>query len=145
MRERLRPSLDSWHFWVAVAYFGLVVMTVVVWANYSRVSKEERRTAIVAAERGADIAAQYQQCIKSIPLLRKFNRFVAGVQLEHATLLRNAVATHRATPPGSDVYRAQVGNIIRLREANDAVTGLALPVVTVHQCQLARDRHTSNS
>ncbi len=138
-RGRIRASLDSWPFWVGIAYFGLAAVTVALWVNYTRVSTDQRHTAIVVAERGADIQAQYQVCLKSVPVIGKFDRFVHGVQTVNETLLRNSIASHTATPRGTALYRAQVRNIARLRGALRETSGLSIPIATKKECLRARN------
>ncbi len=137
-----RRLLDSWQFWMGIAYIGLVCVVVALWINFGRVSVDQRRTAIVVAERGADIQAQYQVCLKSVPVIVKFDRFVHGVQTVNSALLHNSIATHEATPAGTAVYRAQVRNIARLREALRDTSGLSIPLTSKKECLTARDgRH----
>lgn len=141
-RSKTRQLLDTWQFWVGIAYLGLVVMTVALWVNYVRVSADQRRTAIVIAEREADIQAQYLQCVKNAPLVAKFDKFVQNVEIVHATLLKNSIESHRATPRSSALYRAQIRNIRRLRNAQIDVKGLKIPIVTQKDCLAARNGRT---
>ncbi len=143
-KEGVRRLLDSWQFWVGIAYFGLACVVVALWVNFGRVATDQRRTAIVVAERGADIEAQYQVCLRSIPVLAQFNRFVKGVQSVDSALLRNSIASHEATDPASALYQAQIANIARLRSALGDTIGLTLPTVNRQACEAARDgRHAS--
>lgn len=142
--NRFRVLLDSWQFWVGVAYVGLACVVVALWVNYSRVSREQVQTERVSAARHADIVAnaeaQYQQCVKSIPALIRINRFLHGVQDEHRILLVNSLASHQATPKDTALWKAQLVNIRRLRRASEEVQGVHFPVPTRKSCVALRDR-----
>jgi hypothetical protein len=131
------PWLDSWHFWVGIAYFGLVGVTVALWINFSRVDRQ-------AQARHADIVAnadsQYTQCVTSIPTLERINRFIAGVEETNAILLRNSLASHDATPPGTPLYQAQIANISRFRDALQSAKGVRFPIPTLKSCLALRTR-----
>lgn len=135
---KVKGLLDSWQFWVGVAYIGLACVVVALWVNYSRVSNEQVQTERVAAARHADIIAnaeaQYQQCVKSIPALTRINRFLHGVQDEHQTLLLNSLASHAATPKDTAIWHAQLANIRRLRRASREVQGVKFPIPTTKSC-----------
>ncbi len=143
-RDSVRDHLDDWKFWMGVAYFGLVCVTVALWVGYGRLAADQIRTANVVAERHADIIAnadaQYQQCVQSIPTLTRVNTFVRGVQDLHKILLENSIASHAATPPGSALYAQQIINIKRLERTVREVQKVGFPVPTHAQCGALRDR-----
>lgn len=120
-----------------IAYLGLAAFGLLLWHN-------QNATTRVIAERQADIsanaAAQYTQCVKSIPQLRRINRFLHGVQIEHETLLQNSILAHKAQPRGTRLWHTQVGNIRRLRIANEAVQGITFPIPSLHRCKRLRAR-----
>ena len=129
-KDRARGLFDNWQFWMGVAYVGLGCVVVALWVNFERVSGDQRHTAIVVAERGADIQAQYQACLKTVPVIAKFNLFVQGVQTVDNALLRNSVASHNATPPDSPLYAQQIRNIARLHKALRDERGLRIERIT---------------
>lgn len=134
---RLIRFLDNWKTWVLIAYLGLASFG--IWLYQTRSA-----TSDVIAQRKADARAnaltQYTSCLRSIPILRESQRFVRGVQEVHNVLVENAVATHRATPPGTAVYRAQVRNLRRLRIAALDVQGLSFHPPTIAKCKALRAR-----
>lgn len=136
--------IDTWQFWVGIAYFGLAAVTVALWVNYSRVSNDQRKTTIIEAAREADITAnatgQYEACVKGIPLSVKINKFVHGVEVVHEVLYRNSLASHRAQDPNSPLYKTQTQNIRRLKAAFAAARGIHFPVRTKAYCIALRNR-----
>lgn len=143
-KEGIRRILDTWQFWIGVAYFGLVCVVVALWIGFSRVSTDQARTERIQAARHADIVAnadaQYQQCVKSIPTLRRVDGFLEGVREVHHILLVNSEASHQATPPGSALYQTQKRNIERLRDAFKKVNGVKFPIPTHSSCVALRNR-----
>jgi hypothetical protein len=137
--------LDSWQFWVGVAYFGLALVVIALWVNYDRVSADQKRTAIITAERIADTQSQYVECVKSIPLLKRVNTFFDGEHLLGQTLIKNSIANHQATPPGTPLYRAQIANLERLRKSLSETTNVHISVPTKKQCNLLRLKRDSPS
>jgi hypothetical protein len=131
------PFLDGWQFWVGVAYFGLAMVTVALWVSFARETRQAqaRRADIIA---NAD--AQYTQCITSIPTLGRIDSFIDGVRGTNAVLLRNALASHAATPPGSELYRVQILNIARLRASVKSAEGVRFPIPTRAECSALRNR-----
>ncbi len=140
--DRLRDWLDDWRVWVAVAYFGLAALVVSLYFVNSRTSRtlaiQAATAAQVRVEKTAQVNADYRACIVSIPQLKRVNQFVHGVQELHLTLLENSVANHKATPPGSALYRQQVVNIARLRRTVHSVSGVSFPVPTLKDCETQR-------
>ncbi len=144
--DRVRDWLDDWKVWVSVSYIGLAALVVGLYFVNSRTSetlaKQAAAAAGVAAEKQAGIQADYRACLVSIPQLTQVNRFVRGVQDLHVALLQNATASHRATPPGSALYRQQIVNIARLRRNVTAVLGVSFPVPTRASCEKRRKQDT---
>jgi len=140
----VRHKLDNWKLWMGIAYFGLVAVVVVLTLDWSRTNAEVARTTRIVAARHAEVVAnadaQYQQCVKSIPLFTRVNNFIRGVERIERALLQNSEASHLATPPGSALYDAQVTNIIRLREAIRAARQVAFHVPSMQQCRELRAR-----
>lgn len=148
-RKKLRRYLDDWRFWMGIAYFGLVLVTVALWINYDRVSADTARTIKVEAARHADIVAnadaQYTQCVESIPTLRHVNDFIVGVAGLEQALLKNNIAAHQATPPTTPLYAAQILNIARLRVAIRSAKQVAFTVPTKATCVALRDSLTTRN
>lgn len=142
--EKARRLLDNWQFWMILAYAVLAVVVVALWVNFGRESRDQARTAEVVARRHADVVAnaeaQYEQCVKSIPSLTKINRFLRGVQDEHRTLLKNALAAHAAQPKNTALWHTQLTNIERLRRAFSEVRGVRFPIPTKKSCSTLRAR-----
>lgn len=138
-----RAVLDSWQFWMGVAYFGLVLVVVALYFQNGRIDNAQRRAdraeTLHLASVTAEASSAYTQCVLSIPTLQKVDTFVRGVQELHQTLLTNARLAHQATPPGTAAYRVQASNLIRLRHSADAVKGLTFHVPTVKECRHRRD------
>jgi len=61
--ERARGFLDSWKFWVAIAYFGLVAVIVALYFLNRDVSREQ---AARAAEQKAGALAQRDDCYRRL-------------------------------------------------------------------------------
>lgn len=133
-----RAFLSSLTFWVTCAYFLLLWLTVGLYVVNGKTSKaiakQEAATASAIVRQQSAADAAYKACLVSIPALNRVNRFVDGVKDLHVALLENAVANHKATPPGTDVYRQQVVNIARLARTVDAVNGVRFPVPTKAEC-----------
>jgi hypothetical protein len=148
-KEGARRLLDSWQFWVGIAYFGLACVVVALWVNYNRVSRDQVRTAEVVAARHADLVAsaeaQYTQCVKSIPTLRNINAFINGVEEVHQILLVNSIAAHKATPPGSALYQQQIMNIARLRDAFATAKNVHFTIASKAKCLATKEKEESHS
>ena len=129
--------LDNYKVWSMIAYAGL--LAVGIWA-YSN----QHATTSVIAKRKADVAAnaaaQYTTCVKSIPILTEFGRFIHGVDEVFLVLVENAIASHQATPHQTAVYRAQIQNLARLRDGVRSVKGLTIPAPTMKKCRALRAR-----
>jgi hypothetical protein len=104
----------------------------------------QKTTTSVVAQRKADIAAnaaaQYTSCVRSIPILKKFNRFAHGVNEVFLVLVENAIASHQATPHQTAVYDAQIKNLDRLRDGVHSVKGLSIPAPTLEKCKALKAR-----
>ncbi len=146
-KRDLRRRVDTWHFWVGIAYFAIVAVIVALWVNYNQVSRDQSRTAQLVAARHADVVAnadaQYIQCVKSIPTLTRINLFLNGVQSVDGVLLKNSLAVHSVTPAGP-TFQAQIKNIARLRRALHDVSGVRFPVPSAASCVVLRNRLQEN-
>ena len=133
--------VDRWPFWLIVDFLILGILVAVLVGVNNRAnraaSEAAREQAVRIADRNANASASYRQCVGSIPVLRKIDRFIRGVQLVHDTLYRNALAVHASTKPGTPVYRSQAENLERLRRADLAARGVEIPIPTKAKC-LAR-------
>jgi hypothetical protein len=148
LRSRYPSLLDSWQFWVGIAYFGLTCVVVALWIAFGRVSADQAKTADLDARRHADIVAtaesQYTQCVRSIPVSEKVNKFVAGVQELGDVLLVNSISSHGVARPGSLLYDRQAKNISRLRDALKKVRAVkAFPVPSVAKCIAIKQKEES--
>lgn len=141
--------MDDWKFWMGLAYFGLALVVIALWINYDRVSADQARTTRIVAARHADVIAnadaQYQQCVKSIPTLTHVNHFLRGVQEVERVLIINSHANHMATPPGSDLYRTQAKNLLRLEDAIRSTHGVDFTVPTKPKCLALKQRLTKEA
>jgi hypothetical protein len=146
--DRVREMLDNDRMWRTVFAVAIVSMIVAMYFVNGRTSETLANQAATAAastaERQAGIQADYRACLVSIPQLTEVNRFVHGVQDLHRTLLKNSIANHAATPPGSVLYRQQIVNIKRLRKTVVAVSGVAFPVPTRASCEKRRRQATGS-
>jgi hypothetical protein len=134
--HRVRDVLNSWRFWVVIAYGILFVVLVLGGVTYGRESSDR-------AARRAAANASYQQCLASIPIFRKINRFIDGTRNVGAVLLLNSEQMHQITTPGTLVYKSQARNIRRLRRAlRDQRAVLQFPVPTPAEC--LAEYHPSN-
>jgi len=133
MPERWRDRLDSWQFWVGVAYFGLACCVVGLYFVNSRTQREE---AIRISTARAAAQAQERRCIESRPVLMKVNRFFEGSQDLAATLVENSQANLAATPIDDPLRPTRVKNLRRLAAAYRKVLDVDdFPVPTVDQCR----------
>jgi hypothetical protein len=132
--SRFLPALDSWQFWITVAFFIIGGLAIASIANRSSISSEH------AARKQAGIA-RVEQCLRARKVLYpKLNRYFAGTAVVAHTLVENSVAAHQATPPGTAIYRTQAHNLARLRRAVRNVEAFRLPVPTVASCEKLRTR-----
>ena len=131
-------KLDNWRFWVGIAYFGLAVVVVWLFFLNQSTSKTQARQARDEAVRVAEIdsaqTAQRQQCLASIPTLRRINGFVAGVSDLHMALEENAKAVLDATPKTDRQHRVRLDNWLRIKRTVNEVSGVHFPVPTLKQC-----------
>lgn len=139
-----RPTLDSFNFWIGVAYLGLAAVVVVLFILNQRSSDNIRRTAADEAAHSAEIVSaarsRYQQCVGSIPELAKINRFIRGVQLLHIAQEQNALAVLKVTPRHDPTYMARYQSYLRFKAAADKVKGVHFDVATVAECRALRKR-----
>lgn len=91
------------------------------------------------AARKAEIGSRYTQCVQSIPVLTRLNRFFAAQQFLSMIQLQNAIDMHKIATPGTAVYRQQAINLTRLRAAVKDASGIRLPKMTVAICGARRD------
>lgn len=142
--SRLRPTLDTFNFWIGVAYFGLVAVVVALYFINNTTSRYIARTAADEAKHAAEISSnaqnRYQECLGSIPELTKINRFVGGVQELHVAQEHAALNLLKITPKGGPMYRVRYENYLRFKSAADKVKGVQFHVPTVHDCDDLRDR-----
>lgn len=130
-KHPIRSFVDSRAFWSGLAFVvvaGLFIFTVV---TYSQEQSDR-------ASRHASAQAEYQQCLGSIPLLVKVNKFVVGVRTVGQVLLANSIRMHVATKPTdgtAHLYLIQEQNIRRLRRAIAPQKDLTFPVPTLATCR----------
>jgi hypothetical protein len=130
--RRFLPALDSWQFWITVAFFIIAGLAIAAVVNRSSIGSEH------AARQQAGIA-RVEQCLRARRVLYpKLNRYFAGTAVVAHTLVENSVAAHRATPPGTKIYRTQVHNLARLRRAVHNVEAFRLPIPTAASCEKLR-------
>lgn len=141
--RQMRPTLDTFNFWVGVAYFGLVAVVIALFFVNQATQKTVTRQAQVAAAHTAEIAAtaksRYQQCVTSIPTLNRINRFFAGVRIVNETLLENSAAALAVTAKSDPQYRTRVKNFHRLQRAAASAQIPKFPVPTPAKCRALRD------
>lgn len=137
--NRLRPTLDSFNFWVCVCLFGIIALVVAVFFLNQRTTDNIRRTAadeaIHATEINSSAKNHYQECVGSIPELRKINRFVRGVQELHIAQERNALAVLKVTDRHDPLYMARYQSYLRFKAAADKVKGVRFTVPTKASCK----------
>lgn len=140
--RQLRPTLDSFDFWVAVAYFGLVALMVgLFFVNQNTqhaLSRQAKDEATHAAEIGANAQSQYHLCVSSIPTLRKINAFIDGQRVTAAALVTNSKANLAATQKNDPLYELRVRNLHRLQRAERAAAVVKFPIPTAAQCAALR-------
>jgi hypothetical protein len=142
--SRVRRRMDTWAFWVGIAYFGLALVVLSLFFVNQKTSRNIRRTAADEAAHTAEIVAnartRYTSCISSIPELAKINRFIHGVQDLHRAQEDAAKAILDNTGPADPLYRIRVKNYWRFKHAADAVAGVNFRVPTRETCRQLRDR-----
>lgn len=124
---RLLRVLDSWRFWMTIAFVALAA--IVVWQFFltQRSIKEQ-------SAREARIQSDYQSCIRSIPSLTKISRHVEGVNELAVILVRNSKSLIH-TPP----LRVRQMNYALLVAAQKKIAAVkSFPVPTVASCEARR-------
>lgn len=144
LRQQLRPTMDTFNFWVGIAYFGLVAVVVALYFLNQNTAANIRRTAADEATHAAEIRSsaesRYSECLNSIPVLVKINRFIEGERIVDGALVENSEANLAATPSGSALYATRVANLRRLRAAKAAAFEVKFPVPTRAACAALRRR-----
>jgi hypothetical protein len=129
--------LSHWQFWVAAAYFGLVV--VVTWLTYVY-SHQLRDESLRLASTEATAQARYHACLESIPTLKNFDTHVEGVRDLADTLVANSFAVAASTAKSDPQHAVRMENLARLVRAQAKIHALtAIPVPTPHECASDRD------
>lgn len=140
--RQLRPTLDSFDFWVAVSYFGLVALMVgLFFVNRSTqhtISRQARDEAARSAEIVANAQSQYHLCLSSIPTLRKIDAFIQGQRVTTDALVTNSKAALAATAKNDPLYELRVRNLHRLQSAERAAAVVKFPIPTAAQCAALR-------
>lgn len=136
--DNARKYLSDWRTWIGIAYFGLVAVVVALGVYNSRLNDNIRETARISAARDAEIrmntVTRRQQCLQSIPSLKKINMFLEGVRNAHEVLLINAKAALDQTSPSDRLYRLRKESLERLKKASADVEIPAFPVPTKKKC-----------
>ncbi len=137
--RRARNAFETAAPWISV----LGIILVVIWLHSvdrkAASAKAHAATgeAIRIAEKHAASHTRVEQCLASIPTLRKVNRFVHGVQTLHLVLARNARQTLLSTTRSDPLYRARLESYQRIRATVPAVSVIHFTIPTRRQC-LAR-------
>lgn len=130
---RVLPTLDSWHFWITLAFLILGGIAIATVLNRSSIGAEHN------AREQAGIS-RVQTCLRArVALYPRLNGYFDGVAVMAHTLVENSEAMHEITPRGSAVYHAQERNLRRLRDAIKRVVRFRLPVPTIRQCEAERN------
>lgn len=144
LRKQFRPTLDTFNFWVGIAYFGLAAVVVALYfvnqdtaRNISRTTADEARH---AAEISSNATSRYQECLGSIPELRSINRFIDGAATVDKALVENSQANLTATPKTSPLYAVRIANLRRLENAEAAAYQVRFPIPTRADCAALRAR-----
>lgn len=133
----LRGKLDDWKPWVGILLAAVVAVNVWTLTIYRAQAKDE---AVHSAEIVANADGQYHQCVTSMPVLAKINRFIVGAQVVDAALVANSRANLAATPKTSPLYELRQGNLERLRDALASAVEVKFPVPTRATCAELRAR-----
>lgn len=147
--DRARYALSDWHFWVIVAYLGLVGVVVALYFVNDKTSKASvalaRQTAVrqaaVIADRKAATAARklkVTQCMDSRKPgsnLRRINGFLHGVQVFHEIIATNNRAIVESTPTSDPTYQVRLNNYRRILRTVKDVSGVSFPIPSVADCK----------
>ncbi len=138
--DGVRNRLDSWEWWVGVAYFALAGVIVALFFLNARTTRSVAHTAKLEAIREAETQTTYQTCLASIPEFHRLSRHVAGVNHLAETLVKNSEAAIRAAPPGDPLMASRKANLKRLKTATAEIAAVtAFPAQTVAECAARRD------
>lgn len=147
---RLRLRLDSWQFWVGVAYFGLALVIVALWVVFSRQSDEAARRAVQQQEAASALKAsnisQVNGCITAAqnrPIVFGFINGQAAIINSQILSTSQALALTSADDP---LYLVREKALTRLNSAannNKALKELIIKTTpTLKQCKdLANKLH----
>ncbi len=148
--RRVVRIMEPSKWWIALFLVGLVAVN--VWAftlRESDISTSQRvgleETARLAEHR-ATANSQFVACLKSRPVLLKFNRYISrntlANQLFQNALIENSKANLAFVDHGTALYRQRVTNLHRLAHAaQDAnAAQILFPVPTVKDCYVLKHR-----
>lgn len=147
---QMRPTLDSFDFWTAVAYFFLVAVVIVLFfvnqSTQSTITKQARDEATHAAEIVAIADARYQACTASIPQLKKIDSFIEGNQDGWHILITNSTTNRDIAPKGTPVWKQRNANLQRIVRASRKIDQASVfPVPTLQQCRALRKQLLSQT
>lgn len=133
--DGVRRNMDNVWLWIVVAYIALAAVTIWLAVVNSNTAKTAAQNAQVIATQQAAAQASYNDCVRSIPYLRRISRHVAGVNELAALLVQNSQATIAATPPDDPLAQVRRRNLRRLARAQAKVASAKRVLVpTVAQC-----------
>lgn len=142
--DEVTRFLDNWKLWMGIAYVGLAIA--VVWlfilnGDTTRTAAANARDeAVRIAEVQTSAETSYNQCVGSIPTLRKLSTYLEGQNEIAAVIVTNSAANLAITLKTDPMYATRKGNLERLRDAKAKVGAItSLPVPTVKDCK-ARKR-----
>lgn len=151
MRRRKALNFVDAHALAITAAFAFIgLIAIMLWLYFGagslRIERARVRAEIHAnraarqAERTANATAKYDACVRSIPELKKLNRFVRGVKDEHSYLYAAALDAFNATPPGDPLYPVRKRNVRRARQAFADVRVVSpFKVPSKSDCDAVRD------
>lgn len=139
MADTARLRLSDWKFWMGVAYFMLVWVSVATLVDYTHashaISKTQRLVIEHNAEQAAARQARVQQCFAQIPLSEQIDKFLDGVREFHVIVTNNNKALADATPKDSPLYTIRLRNYQRLKATIPQVSSVRFPVPTKPYCR----------
>lgn len=134
--DRVREQLDDWRPWMVLAIAGLVFA--ITWLYFVN-SRTVREVATRKATASATASTNYEQCIRSIPGLKKINTFLEGENDLVDVLVQNSLANLGSTLQDDPQYKTRQANLGRLLAARAKIAAVdALPVPTPNQCLIRR-------
>lgn len=113
VESRVRKYLDSWRFWMGVAYFGLAMCMLALYVLFA--TQADERAARLAQQRALN-TSQVSQCLQSLdsgPAIRAIT-----ASLEETT--RNAIITTEdllARAPVGEVAAIRRASLVKLRQS----------------------------